>query len=1232
MTSFTRANLLTNPSFETNTTGWSNVNGSILSSSATQAWVGTKSQKVVYDGTARAAEQTGTSVASYGFTNLTTYTFSAYVWVPTGQPAVKIKFGGPNYNVSGSTTTTHDQWERISVTATATGTNTAWLYILNAATSVANGIGFYVDGAMLEMSSAPSTYFDGSTAASGPYTYAWTGTANASTSNESVAGRVNNVTNPSCETNTTGWATVNGETLSSSATQAWVGTKSQKVVYDGSTRSAGQTGTSIAAYPFVSGISYTFSAYVWVPTGQPAIRLQYGGPTFSVSGNASTTHDQWERISVTATAGSNAVAWLYILNAATSVPNAIGFYVDGALLETNGSVGTYFDGATVNAGYAYAWTGTANASSSTERVSTAISSSFSGSGTLTTAWSNFVNIGSAFTGSGTLVTLLTNYRRIDSSFSAAGALTTQWTNYVNLASAFSGTGALATDLTVVINSTFAGTGSLSTALTNYQQIASTFSDSGTLSTSGVVNPKEMASDYSGSGYLATVLEYSKRFTTYYGGEGVLFTELGYVVVPPELGTNPLGKRVNYNVNTSAVPLNPTEGSGSAPGVSATYLKGIDPELALGEPHVLSTGNIGTYSGEIVNLTVDRKSSNVNLSMTTPLALLNKELHLFPFIDAAESTWAAVRAIDYWTQQCGLLYDKVPGEVIAYASAYGHNNAYAAGTTKHFYERLTGGSTTTTVVNERSVKTFGSAVTGTIAFHEDNKASIPLSMQRNRKLIFGIGLGIRGTGRTATVNWNLLDAKGVNHVLSISTTSAGLVTATVDGAVVDSSSVSPNGDYRVAVSLEPLGSTLLGKLTIHTDDLAGNGTSSYDGDSGVLTYELPTSLRLKSITHVSAGGSGSEMLRWGTYLTVDDIHPDGVPAVQKALEQSPTARGFVSGFEGNVWNLLNEFCSIARLDIRFLDEKLSVIPRITTLAAPDGNFSGFTYNSERRDKYQQVAVVNRQSKAVTTDGAVLWRADSVFQIAAREVFETTVQTEHSILNVVNPVAVNGIEPFPYKQGGGQYVVTGADGYIIEPAWWNDNGGKVEVSLTGKEGEIAIKITTPTQDTVRAPYRISEGEADRPALYISGSGILNTPKEIHVGTGAKNAKEGFDSVFESPFISGVIETYDTAMAMASQYSAMNADVDFEIPNDFDTPSRFGQFPAGTLFTDNVRNYRIKSASQTHSKVSGTASTHTTIGAYVASFPEGATIADANSRNFGATIKQFNIKPLRGTSETA
>jgi hypothetical protein len=754
------------------------------------------------------------------------------------------------------------------------------------------------------------------------------------------------------------------------------------------------------------------------------------------------------------------------------------------------------------------------------------------------------------------------------------------------------------------------------------EIDSAFSGEGTLEYTLTLDPA-----FSGTGTLGSNI--ARKINASFGAEGVLFTELGYSIAPVELDAAPLRKLVGFSVSASAVPVNPAEGSGSTPGVSATYIKGANPEYALGENNVLKNGAIGTYEGEIVRLTLPQASDRMTISTATPLSLLNTDMHLFPFIDGVPGTWTAARAIDYWTQQCGLFYDKVPGQCVAYASGFGHTDSYGAGIeSKRFYEKAA--ATTTQVINNRSVRTMGADVTASTKLHEVEDGAVTVSLPKSKKLVFSIGLGLRGTGRTSTVTWSLLDNKKAIHTVSLTATSAGAVTAKLGASTVASATVDPDGNYRLAFSLERLSPTALsGKLTVHTDDLAGTGSIEHDGAASVISYTLPGVLNLTGVDHISSGGSGSQMVRWGTYLTVAESYPEGIPAVQKVLEQTTKSNSFVSGFDGNVWDLLNEYCAITRLDVRFLDGVLRVLPRTSAITLPGRSYSRFEVTSERREKYKEVALVNRQSTVVSNDTAVLWKADSVYQLAAREVFETTVQTEHSILSVVNPVPVLGIEPFPYTAGGGQYVVTGADGYIIAPEWWTDHGGKIECSLTGKEGEILIRITAPGIDSVRAPYRISEGEADRPALYVSGSGIINDPKEVHVSTGARNAREGFDTVFESPFLAGVKETYDTALAMAAQYSASVAEVDFEVPNDFDTATGFGQFPPGTLTTDNDRNYRILETTQTQSKVSGRAIPHTTIGAYVASYPEGATIADEKARHAGKTIRKFNIKPLRSDS---
>lgn len=1105
------------------------------------------------------------------------------------------------------------------------------------------------DAVMLEQSSVLGDYFDGSTTKAG-YTYAWSGTAHASPSTEtppaseaktiasalSGAGtltsslafrRTNYCTNPSFETNLTGWTAEGAISWSRYATAA-AGTVSAGPTADGVS-----TLVSAVAVPATAGEVWTVSASAKTPSNiNVIVGLRFvdsGGATLTqVLDDRSMVNGAFYLRGVTAAVAPAATAGVKVVLGA----NASATFFDAVQLEKSSTRGTYFDGSTVKAGYTYAWSAAPQASTSTETPVIAgapktASSALSGSGTLTSATTQPTKrINSALSGSGSLTSALAYTKRINSALSGTGTLSAKLRR--NIASTLSGSGTLTSVLSGrLIKSNLSGSGTLTSALR--RTIQSALSGSGSL-TSSLAYAKRMESAFSGSGTLSSVIDAvpTKQISSALGGEGVLFSELGYVVKPDELGTGPLGKLSSFTVSTSAVQLNPSEGSGSTPSINATYTNGVDPEYALGETNVLKNGAIGTYEGEVVKVGTSQSSGRASISMNTALTPLNVELHLFPFIDGVPGLGTAARAIDYWTQQCGLFYEKVPGQCVAYVSGFGHVDAFGAGTTARFYERLTGGTTTTRVVNGRSVRTLGAAVTGTTKFHEAKDETVQVTLPKNRKLVFSAGLGLSGSGRMGTVEWSFLDPKDVRRTVTLTGTSDGGVSASIDGATALAASVPAGGSYRLAFSLERVSTTaLVGKLTIHTDDLAGSGDLVYASSATVIDMELSSILRLTSITHSSAGGAGTEMTRWGTYLTVADLHPMEVPAIQKVLGQSKKPFEFVSGFTGNVWNLLNEFCSIARLEVRFIDGALHVEPRSNAIVTPGTSWALFDVDRQRREKYKQVAVVNKQSKAVTTDDAVLWRADSVYQVAAREVFETTVQTGHSILNVVNPVAVSGITPFPYKKGAGQYVVTGADGYIIAPAWWNDNGGKVEVSLTGVEGEIAIKITAPALETVRAPYRISEGEADRPALYVSGSGILNDPTEVHVSTGAKNAREGFDNVFESPFIAGVRETYDTAAAMAHQYSASVAEVQYELPNSFETPTGLGQFPAGVLVTDNLRNYRIQDASQTHSKVSGNAVAYTTIGAYVASYPAGATLRDEKARHAGRTIRKFNIKPLKG-----
>ena len=175
--------------------------------------------------------------------------------------------------------------------------------------------------------------------------------------------RVNYVSNPSFEVDTTGWSSVASATLARTTSEFNTGAASLSV-----TNASG----SAAAYTFIPLVggegTYYISAYVKLASGNsPAnyyIRqLQYedtlSSGTVSTGNigiqNLSYTGD-WVRLSgsVTKQGSANFMTIRIVTN--SSISGEI-FYVDSVMLEKSNTVGSYFDGG--SNGF---WSGTENAS------------------------------------------------------------------------------------------------------------------------------------------------------------------------------------------------------------------------------------------------------------------------------------------------------------------------------------------------------------------------------------------------------------------------------------------------------------------------------------------------------------------------------------------------------------------------------------------------------------------------------------------------------------------------------------------------------------------------------------------------------------------------------------------------------------------------------------------------------------------------------------------------------
>jgi hypothetical protein len=234
---------------------------------------------------------------------------------------------------------------------------------------------------------------DGATLSTNPFTVDWTVDAGVTEtiyrvkaldqngtvqvdSGDLYSSRVNACTNPSFETDTTGWGSVGGITISQSAAHSVIPSHSMKLAWV----TAGAF-TQAARFPFptIPGKSYTLSAYTTVDTvgtDPPMLieALDADGVTQLGSYEEMTpvTAGVFVRGSCTFVAQST-TSYLAIVNVNPTTAGQVG-YVDAVLIEYGTNLNGYFDGGNANGNPGTAsWQGTANLSVSVLTVANVLS-------------------------------------------------------------------------------------------------------------------------------------------------------------------------------------------------------------------------------------------------------------------------------------------------------------------------------------------------------------------------------------------------------------------------------------------------------------------------------------------------------------------------------------------------------------------------------------------------------------------------------------------------------------------------------------------------------------------------------------------------------------------------------------------------------------------------------------------------------------------------------------------
>lgn len=195
----TRTNLIPNPSFETNTSGWSQTTAGTIARSTAQALGGAASLAL----TAGVIPSTGGAVGGsvlaprVPVTPGKDYTVSAWVRPAGGTPR-RVRIESVNFwttpagsGAAGNAgamayyTETAGTWVRPrgTVTAPNNAVSMDFTIALEPGAGIAVGEVHYIDSVLVEQASSVGNYFDGASTAGG-VTYAWSGTAQLSSSTE----------------------------------------------------------------------------------------------------------------------------------------------------------------------------------------------------------------------------------------------------------------------------------------------------------------------------------------------------------------------------------------------------------------------------------------------------------------------------------------------------------------------------------------------------------------------------------------------------------------------------------------------------------------------------------------------------------------------------------------------------------------------------------------------------------------------------------------------------------------------------------------------------------------------------------------------------------------------------------------------------------------------------------------------------------------------------------------
>lgn len=697
---------------------------------------------------------------------------------------------------------------------------------------------------------------------------------------------------------------------------------------------------------------------------------------------------------------------------------------------------------------------------------------------------------------------------------------------------------------------------------------------------------------------------------------------------------PIGTLANYSSNSDSIPVNPAETSGQIPtfAASITDFSG-DPNTLVGQDVTLTDWLGVVNSGRVVAANSSASSNLASLDANTIFERLNTEQTTLPVILGEGIGSPIIKALEHWMLMAGVPRFRIDGNLLMALEPNGNDShgfiadsisklrAYGPPDSYNYWVPSAATYANPIEVNpSQSVVMGGKFVLNTTLSEFKIDAFIPSTQT-------AVTYTVRRNGTT----WTVREKVGAAAETVLLTAS---FTATTLNPLFALVKVSANAAAdKVDITLRMMEFNHITQNTVFTDYTATAVTST------LRKRPLPSKIAL-GYNNSLIGGHTQYGPPEGFYMTdkLQTAYPASNSSISLNYAESAKWPYKVPGFTGNVWDKIREFCSLVEVDVSFERDYIFFESRShrreflgTYFPALPLLKSNVSSQSGSRETARAVEVLYREIAGVDTSytNTLLWKADSVYTIEKGETKEEIVQTDSTFVFLNQPVPVSGV-PVPYTSAFGSYVITGNDGFIVDPVWWKDNGGSIKVEMTGKSGEIKLIMQAPTVDTTRAPYRVSEGVADRPALYVLGMGLrLTEPKTMKVYTGSPRSSQEIGATHDSVFVTNKILAINTAHKLAAVYGSASSNISFDV-SQADKPAPASSSEKLTPLNDSVYHngsfYRVTSQTMRPGVIEvGTAERFNTIRVLNGEYATGKTIANWNALHAGKLIRDVTISPL-------